>query len=175
MAENRVSGYHGTIQIRANAILKEKKFHPSSKDTEWLGRGIYFFPYVWHAKKWAEQESRRTHKTNRFAVVLKASLLYGNSQMCDLDDPDMLSRVNEFVAATIQKSGITVNFSTLEKRKKWCLACNIYRKYHPEIAITSYTFIVNVKRDTYIGLRETQRQLCVSDDTIIHDIQRLEA
>lgn len=34
--------YHGTIQQKADAIVKEG-FIESSKDIEWLGTGIYFF------------------------------------------------------------------------------------------------------------------------------------
>ena len=36
-------GYHGTKSDCAKNICQEKKFRPSGKSSEWLGKGIYFF------------------------------------------------------------------------------------------------------------------------------------
>ena len=36
-------GYHGTKSDCAKNICQEKKFRPSHKSSEWLGKGIYFF------------------------------------------------------------------------------------------------------------------------------------
>lgn len=40
---NMLHGYHGTSLQCANVIVAEKRFHPSTKSSEWMGDGIYFF------------------------------------------------------------------------------------------------------------------------------------
>jgi hypothetical protein len=36
-------GFHGTSKASADMILLDKRFLPSNREDEWLGRGIYFF------------------------------------------------------------------------------------------------------------------------------------
>lgn len=43
MESIRFIGYHGTKCGYAKQILEERRFKPSKKSSEWLGRGIYFF------------------------------------------------------------------------------------------------------------------------------------
>lgn len=64
--------YHGTIQQKADAIVKEG-FIESSKDIEWLGTGIYFFAKREDAELWAENEAAK--KKNK---VTKPCLLQAN-------------------------------------------------------------------------------------------------
>ena len=61
-------GYHGTLDIRANAIISQNHFIPSSKDTEWLGEGVYFFAHKQHAIDWATREAKN-HKTQEKNLV----------------------------------------------------------------------------------------------------------
>ena len=59
--------YHGTIQQKADAIVKEG-FIESSKDIEWLGTGIYFFAKREDAELWAENEAAK--KKNKVWTLL---------------------------------------------------------------------------------------------------------
>ncbi|PRR70705.1 hypothetical protein [Neomoorella humiferrea] len=36
-------GFHGTSKASADMILLDKRFLPSNREDEWLGKGIYFF------------------------------------------------------------------------------------------------------------------------------------
>ena len=36
-------GYHGTNQEYGNQIIREQKMHASTREDEWLGKGVYFF------------------------------------------------------------------------------------------------------------------------------------
>ena len=60
MALVEKTGYHGTTEDHARSILKEKQFITSTKDTEWLGRGVYFFKHARHAEFWAKAECRKS-------------------------------------------------------------------------------------------------------------------
>lgn len=51
-------GFHGTTVENAENILKEKKFRPSTKLDEWLGKGIYFFAYPEDAEWWCKTYRR---------------------------------------------------------------------------------------------------------------------
>lgn len=56
-------GYHGTKIESAKAICQHRKFKPSQRSSEWLGKGIYFFKDDIHqayffAKVWHKKEDK---------------------------------------------------------------------------------------------------------------------
>ena len=55
--------------------------------------------------------------------------------------------------------------------KKLCWGCNVMKKLFPEIGIIIYTFHKK-NQYQYIPLRTNQRQICVSDHSIIKHISR---
>ena len=107
-----------------------------------------------------------------------ANLEYKQEQHLDLDDPDVLGVVEEVVREAVRianeasKTGVGVNLEAEHPSKKWNFACNTYRKICPEIGIISYTF-TTPREFEYIGYTQTQKQICVSDHTIIKDIKKI--
>jgi hypothetical protein len=70
MPSRRVTGYHGTSQEKAEAILNEG-YHLSQNPYDWLGHGVYFFQdgperASQFAENWEDEESN--------TVVLKSTI-----------------------------------------------------------------------------------------------------
>lgn len=168
MEKRKIYGYHGTTQDKADVIVRAQTFLDSSKDNEWLGAGVYFFAYLGHAKWWVAAKRYRGTETS----ILKSCLEYTDEQLLDLDDPEQLKKVNEVVGEAVRianESGLTtpsVNLKEVSESQKWNFVCNTFRSICPEIGITMYTFMTKSYFDT-IGYRQTQRQICVSDHSII--------
>lgn len=170
MANNKIIAYHGTSDINAHTIRAEQHFHESRQPIEWLGWGIYFFPYKLHAERWAKNRWRR------HGVVLTVQLEYDDGQMLDLDDPLQLEMVNDELAdlENVIRKEVRLSTEAMDKPdqwKYWCFGCNLYRKLHPEIGITSYTFSpYNRNKIGASQFRANQKQLCVSKHEIITKI-----
>lgn len=167
MADNNIIGYHGTSKTNAQLILRDGEFRFSNSDKEWLGKGVYFFQHSFHAKEWAVDHSGAPQNET---AVLSALLSFDNNQILDLDDPAQLNLLNEFVCKCLSKgSGYIVgNLNTTDKWKKWCFECNLYRRFFTDIVVIAYTFH---KRINETGYCINQRQICVSDNSVISNIQ----
>ena len=167
-------GYHGTTQEAADRIIAEHHFIDSNKNNEWLGTGVYFFEYKFHAEWWISVGKLKYHETS----ILKAELNYTKDQELDLDDPDQLNEVNKIVQEFVKildakKDGkiLAANLSADASPEKWAFACNTARKFCPNIGIILYTFPTNPNLPLGAsGFRQTQRQMCVSNHKIIGTI-----
>lgn len=170
----QIEGYHGTLLSKAEQILDTQYFRPSTKNIEWLGKGVYFFAYKRHAQDWAKGESEKSRNNGEKYAVLKATLCFEESHLLDMDDPDQLDQVNQLVEKAIIKSSASVNSPKADTRKaerlqRWCFACNFYRKINTDVGVTMYTFVKRYKGNEY---PYTQRQICISDNKIINKIER---
>lgn len=169
MAQNKENAYHGTSVDAADNILKEQHFRESRGDKEWLGTGVYFFPYRGHAEQWL--------KTRHIAegTVLEVQLEYDNDQLLDLDDPDqrriMNSTLKKLETLIREKLNVSLPAEGKDRWKQWCLGCNLYRELCPRIGITAYTFPQD--QTGISGFQDNQRQLCVSDHSIIKNIKKV--
>lgn len=173
MSKICTKGYHGTIQENANKILSEKRFHESNRENDWLGRGVYFFAYLYHAKWWITHSRFQGKETS----ILQAALEYDKEQLLDLDDPENIAVMEELVKNAVEKGANTSNsvsadVLSVEKSKRWCFACNLYKHLFPEVGIIKYTFSPNKNRTKqYSGFGENQQQMCVSRPEIIRSIE----
>lgn len=166
--------YHGTTSERAQSIL-QKGFIPSSKNVEWLGSGIYFFQYAIDAKWWANLQIGKRAAKKHQPKVIKAEIAYSEEQLLNLDDAEQLKDLSDFyrkvIRITEDEKNLQMRFPTIDK-KIWCAACNTYRRFHPDIVVTKYTF--SKARCGYI-YHQNQLQICISDDGIIKNLSYLEA
>ena len=174
MAQKQIVGYHGTTKNHAEAILRCGRFYDSTKDNEWLGHGVYFFEHKGYAVEWTKQDRFKYE----IGHVLAADLIFDEIQLLDLDDPydyaileDVINKLlerynNEGKSIVIKEKGLA------EKSKQWCFACNAIRKLQPNIGIIIYTFQMYRPTDYARGFfQKNQRQICVSDHRIIHNIR----
>ncbi len=168
MSKYKTTGYHGTTQGISQTILSEQRFKESTRSNDWLGTGAYFFAYKQHAEQWTTHGRYNGMST----AVLEADLEYTQDQLLDLDDPQRLADVEEVVKEAISLSTSSNNPTTAHlksEQEKWCFACNLFRSLYPKIGITIYTFPQKVM--PYSRLRINQRQICVSDPSIITGIR----
>lgn len=169
------TGYHGLPREYVLDTISQQRMHESMKDNEWLGRGVYFFQYIAHAKWWISQK----RYIGRETAILKASLTYTDKQLLNLDDPEEKRKLEVIFAEVISKRDKNDDpFFLIEKPskyQKWCFACNTIRKICPEIGIITYTFNFDIDYGQPSVFPGNQRQMCVSDQTIISDIQEVSA
>lgn len=166
MAQNKQTAYHGTSVAAAANIRKEQHFRESRALGEWLGWGVYFFPYKEHARRWIKRRKLDP------GDVLAATLEYDDQELLDLDDPVQLEAVNRMMADLDRRLFKQISAGSVEKNekwKRWCFSCNMYRRLHPEIGLISYTFPQN-KTPGAAWFPSNERQLCVSDHGIITQI-----
>jgi hypothetical protein len=104
--------YHGTSQKRAEKIIKDREFLPSTGEDQYLGDGFYFFESSeWHAKDWA----RRRFRGEEIGVIC-AIIYLGNC--LDLNNRDHVSFVKTVAVKLAKMSGrpvtdaIVINYIT---------------------------------------------------------------
>lgn len=172
MSKIKNIGYHGTTQANAEKILQEQRFINSTKNNEWLGDGVYFFAYQNDAEWWIKANRFKNQKTE----ILKADLEYTDKQLLDLDDREQLDRVETILLYFIKENNFEFNNGVDLSSESWdkqiCWACNLIKKISPEIGIIIYTFL-GKKHYKYLPVSATQRQICVSDHSIIRNISRI--
>lgn len=174
MEIRQINGYHGTTRVNADNIIAEQHFNESNRDYEWLGTGVYFFAYRWHAEWWITHPRYNGKDT----AILVADLQYTDDQHLDLDDPAILESVNKIVREAIsiaKKSGKhlgNVDFSGQKYDRRWNFSCNLMREMNPKLGIITYTFDPGC-RPGVSGYTQNQKQICVSEHTIIRNIRRI--
>lgn len=166
---NTLSGYHGTTQENANKILEQQYFKESTKENEWLGKGVYFFAFKDSAKWWIQADRYKNQDT----AILKAVLKYENEQFLELDDPAQLKKINEYMKYIASQNKVVrdLYLEQQDKAKVWCFVCNLIKRIEPNIGMIAYTF---QRKDCYshTKLYSNHRQICVSKQEIITDIQQ---
>lgn len=173
--DNTLIGYHGTTEANAINILREQHFNPSSKENEWLGSGVYFFAYKYHADWWTHSKRYRTEPT----CILRATLVYNDNQLLDLDNPKQLKDLNEYVKTAVEcmnssHLGVDADISKYNMFQMFNFSCNLYKELCPEIGIIIYTFpAARSSKPGISGYTGNQRQICVSQESIIQDIQKV--
>jgi hypothetical protein len=77
-----IVAYHGTTVSEADRLVDGQAFKPSSKPTEWLGHGVYFWEYAPKQAWWWAREVRKHSEP----AVVGAMIRLGNC--LDLLDPE---------------------------------------------------------------------------------------
>ena len=171
MEQCHLVGYHGTTQDNASSILAENLFRKSKRKNDWLGTGIYFFEHKAHAIWWTTHSRFNGKET----AIIEVLLEFIDNQLLDLDDPAQLQELDNLVRLYFEKanhSEPTTKPNFASDAERWCFACNLIKQADPTIAIIRYTFPVG-KRNYFSGFSPTQRQICVSDDSVIKCIEKV--
>lgn len=172
MNKNNMIGYHGTTRDNAEKIVSQQSFIDSDRENDWLGRGVYFFAYKLHASWWVTHRRYQGKKVE----ILEAELQYTDEQMLDLDDPEQLSILDDIVKYAVENANSSegsIGADLKTPQEHGCFACNLIKKLNPSIGIIVYTFRDSGKRSEYeyIKLSGNQRQICVSDHSIIANVK----
>lgn len=168
-------GYHGTLEHIADKIVREQRFEFSTKDTEWLGYGAYFFKYRDHAVVWARREAGKKKNATFSPGLVSADLSFTEDQWLDLDDPEQLNEINRFVQEYLKNTPkLQVCWDKSKRWQRWCLSCNLYRQFYPEIKVISHTFNFNrsMSPSNITEFNVNQFQYCISDGSVIKNIRK---
>lgn len=175
--KNWMMGYHVATQDRAQAILNGADFYDSTSDDAWLGRGVYFWYYLAHAEWWMQYGRNRNGPLRAQTTQnLMVRLEYEDGQLLDLDNPDDWNLMDEVVREFFQVAGTSdlptaANFDSQPWEKRVCSACNLLKNTFPEIGIIVYTFFPKKVPPSRSGIRYNQRQICVSNHTLIAHVE----
>ena len=158
MAEKvRIEGFHSTTQRYADMIKKTGKFKPSTKDNEWLGKGVYFWSEYIDALFWVE----RSYKEENEMCIITATISEDEKRILDLDVSENMKKLNDFATTfneEIKEKKFSLNFKN-EKEMR-CFYCESFkRKYNINVII--YSFPINGHNKAGFDLR--RKQICVDD------------
>lgn len=170
---NTIYGYHGLPHEYVSESIAQQAIHPSTKDNEWLGHGVYFFKYISDAKWWLSHD-RYIHRTT---AILRALLTYTSEQLLDLDDPAERERLEFFYNNAVQRQAEAgESIKLLENpslHQKWCFVCNLIRAFQPKIGVIIYTFPAKDNASHNELFPGNRCQICVSDQSIISEIKEV--
>ena len=122
-----ITGYHGTSKNHGDKIIREQNIIPSTKNTEWLGYGIYFWAYRNDAVRWGSMESQKERNKGYPPVVLISELTVREDRFLDLDDS---AQYEVFCAEAkeIMESASGLVFGNMKEAR--CFVSNYYAKAH---------------------------------------------
>ena len=180
MAANQIEieVYHGTLDSKANIILKSRRFIESNKTIEWLGKGVYFFHLKKDADFWAKQETKNKLSQCSKAAVLSAVLKTESEKFLDLDNPDVATRVDgELIVIEDElKQHRVGNIKFKGKHRDHFLLCyyiNVYCELNPDITLVAFSFPKEGENKcNWFGLPIKRRQYCVKNQDIIIELKK---
>lgn len=161
----RKTVYHGTVKKRAMKILKNG-FYKSTKNTEWLGHGIYFFEDFAYARDWAYTEGRKTNPA-REPAVLVASIQCLDNEFMDLDIAENMKKLEAMSKVLSAKSNL--GHAIIQPEELRCAACNLYKRMNGT-KIFAYSFQKVKTNSVGFPIYSPQRQFCVDDKANISDL-----
>ncbi len=157
--------FHGTLKKRADYIIKNGFFR-STKNTEWLGHGVYFFEDLNYAQDWAYSEGRKTNPA-REPAVLTATIQCQDNEFFDLDVADNMKKMEAM--SKILSAQSKFGHATMKAKELRCAVCNLYKRLHGVI-IFAYSFPKVKTNSVGFPVTAPQRQFCVDDNANISNI-----
>lgn len=164
-----IKGFHGTLDEKANKILNSKFIH-SSKNSEWLGSGVYFFEKRKYAEWWAKLEAGKPQNQGNLPTVLSADIITEDEFFYDLDFRFNMNKMIEESRDLLEGLEGNLNMNEAEIR---CVACNFFAKLYG-IKVFAYTFPSIARNVIGFPYTRKQRQICVNDDDCIKNIQKVQ-
>ena len=153
-----LTGYHGTSLESANNILKTKEFNVSSKDTEWLGTGIYFYNEFSDAYEWRDSEA-----------VLHSVIKIDSSEYLDIDSEEGKKIYNEIKNHIVKMQGKDVDNSLKNVQKNTCAVMRmLWENEDLDLKVISASFPKGyVDFRTLLDTREKRKEFCVRNNECI--------
>lgn len=159
-----MKGFHGTLQSKAVKILADT-FIISSKNTEWLGQGIYFFSEIRDARIWAEREARKPHNKKELPCVIIVDIYCDAKHFLNLDIPQNRKKVEQRIELIKNVKGAP-NFKSSHQMR--CYYLNLYKRLE-NVKVMVYTFPKVIDSDIGIPVLLKQKQICLTDDSCIEN------
>lgn len=180
-----IDGYHGTSSDNKQSIIS-LGLDPDKvkvRFDHWLGQGVYFFDDIDKAKWWSRSIAS---KKSKGAVVFKSKIRERRNKVLDLDQvEDLDAFLTECINLIHETENLKLDkvpiFTDQNVRAFWF---DYYKRTHDITVIIAtfnkpyagYTFrrskddrIVQMRFLKTLGLGFSERQICVSEKSVIHD------
>lgn len=152
-----LTGYHGTTLESANNIIEEGKFNISDSNTEWLGKGIYFYFDITDAYNWRDTEA-----------ILHSVIKINDNEYLDIDTDDGATIYNEIIDYISTIQGKEIDTSTKNSQKNQCAVMKMMWDLNPNIKAISASFATTpTKVRTLLDKRPRRKEFCVRDNDVI--------
>lgn len=165
-----IKGFHGTLDEKANKILNSKFIH-SSKNSEWLGSGVYFFAERKDAEWWADLEIKKPKNKGAKAAVLVAEIITQDNNFFDFDIVANSTLFSEKVEELITVVKSKYHGKNSDAQVRHALCDWFAEKYN--IDVYAYTFPIRIIiNDVGFPVVQNQRQICVRNDACITNLHK---
>lgn len=153
-----ITGYHGTTKKYAHNIIKEKEYHLSKGEKEWLGSGIYFYEKFSDAFCWKPQPGEEK-------AVLHSVIKVKNGEYLDIDSYEGEKTWNEILDVICESEDIELDGTYQENQ---CAACRIIWDSYPQLKVLAASFATTPsKAKVLIDKRKRRREFCVRSNESI--------
>lgn len=157
-----LTGYHGTTLVAAHSILEEGAYHLSTRDTEWLGSGIYFYPSFSDAYNWETIDGRIPAE-----AILHSVIKVKNTEYLDFDS-DKGHEIYQAACALISEMQGKEISANLTESQTQCAIAKIVWDIHDEIKVLAASFPTEKKKVRAIKeARKYRKEFCVRDNSYI--------
>lgn len=152
-----LSGYHGTSLDNARSILDGQSFNLSTSNTEWLGRGIYFYFDISDAYNWKDSDA-----------ILHSVIKIEDSEFLDIDTPMGKKIYRDAVDCIAQIHNQPVSSRAVNAEKNQCAVMRMLWDSIPELKVVAASFPTeHTKYRTLIETRPFRKEFCVKDNNSI--------
>lgn len=157
-----IEGFHATTKKNADKIKKQNLFKPSTKDYEWLGKGIYFWTDYKDALFWVNN----SHKNEPDMCIITAVIKEDENRILDLDIEKNMQKLDAFATAYTEsiKNGSTYSPVFKNHYEMQCFYCELYKRIH-NINVIIYSFPIPGHNNAGFGLK--RKQMVVNDNRSI--------
>lgn len=162
-----LTGYHSTTKAAAKEILSNNEFVLSTSDTEWLGKGIYFYKEYKDALEWNRDE----HKSQADAI-LHGIISLKNDEYIDFDTENGKKQIRKIKEDLIKDFKDTVN--SMGAQELQCLIANLTWAEYPKVKVLSASFHPDRSLlKSLIDERPFRKEFCVRDNKYITGINEI--
>ena len=100
VVEPNIIGYHTNSKIKCKNFMDNENYLIWSKDTHWLGDGMYFWDNLSNADYWLSEKKRKEPQIKEWSIV--SANIYLN-KMLDLTDEKIVEQYNKLWVSYCEK------------------------------------------------------------------------
>ncbi len=157
-----LTGYHGTTASAADSIISTNEFRPSTKDTEWLGDGIYFYREFVDAYNWRKDPDSPPSDT-----IIHAIIDVDDDAYLDLDSSEghlLFKLISRYILAQLNASARPTKYA---QKNQYAVAKMIW-ELSPELQVLSASLpSEHTGLPTMMDMRTKRKEFCVRDNCSI--------